>query len=171
MAAPKGHPPYNKNGEGGRPKKWDGKSLDELAESLDKWIEKAIEKRDQFWWWDWCFDVGLNQSKVAVFAKEHLRFRRSYEAARDWQESIVARHALTKKFSEGFSKFMLVNHYNNNWKEKGVDERDKTPPQDAIIDKDNENMALKATIARLNKELDQLQAKIENKPQAGSELP
>ncbi len=117
MPAPKGHPPYNKNGEGGRPKKWTGEKIEDLAESLDQWIEDAIKKKDQFWWWDWCFDVGLDQTKVSNIAKENERFRKSYERAKQWQESIVSRFALTKKFSEGFSKFYLTNHHRERWKE------------------------------------------------------
>lgn len=129
-AEPKGPPPVTAN-LAGRPKKWDGESLDELAESLDAWIDAATKNRDQFWWWDWCWDVGLNQSRVAKIAETHAGFRRSYENARYWQESVVARHALTKKFSEGFSKFMLVNHYGERWKDKAyIDDKDKAAAED-----------------------------------------
>jgi hypothetical protein len=35
MGAPKGHPPYNKNGEGGRP----GRNIDKLADELIEWAQ------------------------------------------------------------------------------------------------------------------------------------
>lgn len=120
---PKYHNPASKeNGKlGGRPPKWNEESLDELAESLDAWIENAIKNKTEFWWWDWCQEVGVNQSRIAKLAEQSNRFKRSYENAKNWQESITARFALTKKFSDGFSKFFLINHYPDRWKEKSND--------------------------------------------------
>lgn len=129
--APKGHPPYNVNGEGGRPKKWNGEKIEELAQSLDEWIDSAVKHRDQFWWLDWCFDVGLDQRRVAEIAKKDIRFSVSYARAKYWQESIIARGALIKELSEGFSKFMLVNHYPENWKEKAPESTQYSPEQAA----------------------------------------
>ncbi len=121
---PIGHPPYNVNGEGGRPKKWDEKSLDELAESLDKWMDIAIESKKEFWWQDWAFEVGANPDKLLRYAEESPRFRRSYERAKAWQAHIVQRYALTKKFSEGFSKFFLINRYPDHWKGASITKED-----------------------------------------------
>lgn len=129
--APKGHPPYNVNGEGGRPKKWNGEKIEELAQSLDEWIDSAVKNKDQFWWWDWCFDVGLDHRKVSSIAKENDRFRESYNRAKHWQECVVGKGALSKEFSEGFSKFMLVNHYPENWKEKAPESTQYSPEQAA----------------------------------------
>lgn len=106
---------------GGQPKKWNEESLDELADSLDSWIDNAIKNKSEFWWWDWCQEVGVNQSRIVKLAEQSPRFRRSYENAKHWQESIVARFALTKKFSDGFSKFFLINHYPDRWKDKTSD--------------------------------------------------
>lgn len=45
------------------------------------------------------------------------------------------------------------------------------PPQDAIVDKDNENMSLKAQLAKLTLEIEALKGKIDNQPEARQELP
>jgi hypothetical protein len=151
-------PPKSENKEknlGGRPKKWDGVSADELAESLDNWIAEAIANKNQFWWWDWCFDVGLSQGKVAAIAKYHERFRVSYEKAKEWQESVVARFALTKKFSEGFSKFMLVNHYKDSWKEKAKEDS-HVYSRDELTQQEAENMVLKSQIRALQEQIDNI---------------
>lgn len=49
-------------------------------------------------------------------------------------------------------------------------EKDKLPPLDAIVEKDNENMSLKAQLATIRKELEELKVKIDHKPEAGSQL-
>lgn len=51
------------------------------------------------------------------------------------------------------------------------EEKDKTPPQDAIVDRDNENMSLKAQLAKLTQQLLNIQAKLDNQSKTGSELP
>lgn len=121
---PIGHPPYNVNGEGGRPKKWTSGCLDELADSLDKWLENAVASKKEFWWQDWCFEVGTIPDKVKKFADEHPRFRRSYERAKAWQAHIVQKGALHKQFSEGFSKFFLINRYPEEWKGASITKED-----------------------------------------------
>ena len=124
---PKGHPPYNVNGEGGRPKKWTSECLDELADSLDAWLDAALETKKEFWWQDWCFEVGTIPEKMATFAREHPRFRKSYERAKSWQAHIVQKGALHKKFSEGFSKFFLINRYPDQWRDKASTDAAITP--------------------------------------------
>ena len=47
-------------------------------------------------------------------------------------------------------------------------EKDKLPPLDALVEKDNENMSLKAQLAIIMKELEDLKAKIDHKPETGS---
>lgn len=49
-------------------------------------------------------------------------------------------------------------------------EESKAPPQDAIIDTQNENMELKAQLAKIMKDFETLKAKIDNQSKAGSEL-
>lgn len=121
---PKYHNPASKeNGKlGGRPRKWNGEKIEELADSLDEWIADAMQNRNEFWWWDWCFDVGLTPQKVQILAERSDRFRESVEKAKAWQESIVARFALTKKFSDNFSRFFLLSsHGSDKWRDKSAD--------------------------------------------------
>lgn len=47
-------------------------------------------------------------------------------------------------------------------------EKDKLPPLDDLVEKDNENMSLKAQLAIIMKELEDLKAKIDHKPETGS---
>lgn len=159
---PIGHPPYNVNGEGGRPPKWTSGCLDELASSLDAWIDQAVKTNKEFWWQDWAFQVGTNPKKISEFADRHPRFRESYERAREWQQHIVQKGALIKKLSEGFSKFFLINRYSDEWKSDKSDET-RTPPKDKSNDIEHELMLFKHENARLK-------ALLDNKSKTESEL-
>lgn len=155
---PKGHAPYPGCETGGRPRKWDGESLDELAERLDEWIANAIETKKEFFWWDWCFEVGLNQHRVAKLTERSDKFRRSYENAKAWQETIVCRYALTKKFSEGFSKFFLINRNPDQWKEKSTPE----PASQGTSSEKQTHDALLAQIKTLQESLERSMAEKSN---------
>jgi hypothetical protein len=122
MAPPKGHKPYNVFGEGGRPKEWTLDKIDALADNLHEWLVEAHKDKKSFWWHDWCWENGIRPTKVVQFVKESERFREVYEHVKEWQESIVVKGALTKKLSDGFSKFYLCNHYSKNWAESKVAE-------------------------------------------------
>lgn len=50
-------------------------------------------------------------------------------------------------------------------------EATKAPPLDLVVDTQNENMALKAQIAKMASELEQIKAKLDNQPKTGFELP
>lgn len=121
MPAPKGHPPYNKNGEGGHPKVWTEEKIHALADSLEEWLINARKEKKGFWWHEWCWDNGIAPSRVTKLAIENERFGQVYAYTKEWQESIIVQLALTKKLSDGFSKFYLCNHYSQNWKNKDVD--------------------------------------------------
>lgn len=166
MPAPKGHAPYPGCETGGRPKIWNADKIDELTASLEDWFEEAHRDKKSFWWHDWCFDNNLQPSRVAELAREFEKFNAVYKKVKDWQESIIVKGALTKKLSDGFSKFYLCNHYSHNWKDKGVDERDKIPPQDSLVELDNENMSLKAKLRKLENDLDMMRTLV-NQPKTG----
>lgn len=120
MPAPKGHPAYpNSQGLflGGREKKYTKKVLDDLADELLAWLEDAINNDPKkFWWKDWCFSKGFAPSRVAIWAKENERFAIAYHIINEWQESLVSKYALLKKFDSSFSKFYLSAKHG--WREK-----------------------------------------------------
>lgn len=120
MPAPKGHPAYpNCKGLflGGRDKKYTKKVLDDLADELLYWLEDAIHNDPKkFWWKDWCFSKGISPSRITEWAKENDRFAVAYEIINHWQESLVSKYALLKKFDSSFSKFYLSAKHG--WREK-----------------------------------------------------
>lgn len=117
MNESKKHPPYNSKGEGGRPKVWTAEKAEELAIDLENWLAQARENKKDFWWHDWCWGRELQPSRVSELAKEFPRFNEAYKMAKEWQESIIVKGALTKKLSDGFTKFYLCNNYAQNWSE------------------------------------------------------
>lgn len=81
--------------------------LDELADSLMKWTEKALQKGEFKILKLWCLENKFSNKNFTRHAAKHERFREAYEYAKDYQEYIVASGALTKKLDSGFSQFFL----------------------------------------------------------------
>ena len=70
MPAPKGHEPYNKNGEGGRPKKY----TDEfIANEADKFLEWMSDPKSM-WYEDFALSRGYDPDLLSLWAKENERF-------------------------------------------------------------------------------------------------
>lgn len=130
MGAPKGHPPYNTKGEGGRPKwKWTDENIDKLIEMLEEALEDAIENNKAFWWKEFGFKHNLMPNQFAEFATKNKRFAAAYNKAKSIQEWIVVKGALSKKFADNFSQFYLKTQHRENWtdpdKAKVIDEHVK----------------------------------------------
>jgi len=105
MPAPKGHEPYNKNGEGGRPKKYTDEFIEKEAEELEKWIKKP----KSIWFGDFAFERGYDDNRMAEFAEMNERFSGALREARCWQKNLLTKGALTNKLNPGFTKFVMAN--------------------------------------------------------------
>jgi hypothetical protein len=102
MPAPKGHPPYNKNGEGGRPKKWTTEVIDIEAMALEEWDKDNNNLFIQ----DFCRERGYHESNIDLFVASSERFSLAYNMLKMKQKSALFKGGLTKKF--GFPMCSLV---------------------------------------------------------------
>lgn len=105
MPAPKGHEPYNKDGEGGRPKKYTDEFIENEAEAFEKWIEKPNSP----WFEDFANQRGYSPDYLSEWAKENKRFFGAYKRAQALQKSILIKGGLSNKFNPSFTKFVMSN--------------------------------------------------------------
>lgn len=116
MGAPKGHEPYNKNGEGGRPVKYTQEFLDELAIQLDTWINNEKNLWIKTFFTERYIPVQLTQE----LCSRSIRFSEAYERAKVIQEARIFSKALEKKYDGTMARFGLMN--NHGWSEKSKTE-------------------------------------------------
>lgn len=107
MPAPKGHPPYNVNGEGGRPEIYTNEVIEKMAEELLEWIKKP----DNIFFDDFCLDQDINPDYMSVWAQKNKRFLGAYEVAKKKEANKIKKGALTKDYDGGFAKFLLINNH------------------------------------------------------------
>ena len=112
MPAPKGHPPYNKNGEGGRPVKYTQEVIEDYADKLEIWLENP----ENFWFKDFAIENKFNANLFYEFSKNNKRFSVVLERAKQKQESKLFKGALVNSFNSGIVKFALNVHHG--WVEK-----------------------------------------------------
>lgn len=105
MPAPKGHPPYNTKGEGGRPLEWTKERIDAEAEAFVEWMQKP----DSIYYKRFAFDRGYSVTMFDKFMKISERFHEVYKLAREWQEAKLCEGGLTSKYNPGFTKFVMGN--------------------------------------------------------------
>lgn len=105
MPAPKGHEPYNKNGEGGRPLKYDDTFIENEAIEFEKWIEKPNSP----WFEDFANQRGYSPEYLSRWAKDNERFNQAYKRAQALQKSILIKGGLSNKFNPSFTKFVMSN--------------------------------------------------------------
>jgi hypothetical protein len=112
MPPPKGHEPYNKNGEGGRPRKYSTEDIERFADELLVWIKCE----SHFWIKDFCLERSIDPNYMHEWAKENERFRCAYDLSKSFQESRIFKGAMIDNFNSGMSKFALIN--NHGWADK-----------------------------------------------------
>jgi len=106
MPAPKGHEPYNKNGEGGRPLRYTKEFIEAEADALEEWLEKG-----KFLWFEkFAYERGYPDSKLSIWAKENDRFRDAYHMALTKQKSMLVEGSLAKKMNYNMAQ-LLLGHY------------------------------------------------------------
>ena len=105
MVAPKGHEPYNKNGEGGAPKKYTEEFIDKEAEEFEKWMNKP----DSLYYKKFAFERGYSYKRFSEFAEVNQRFADTYAKAKEWQEVRLAEGGMREEINPGFTKFVMYN--------------------------------------------------------------
>lgn len=105
MAPPKGHAPYNKAGEGGRPKKYTQEFIEAEADAFLKWMQQ----KDSLWFEDFAIQRGYSPDYLSEWAKENPRFEEVYKRSRFWQKSLLIRGGLLSKFNSNITKLVLAN--------------------------------------------------------------
>lgn len=103
MPAPKGHPPYNTNGEGGRPKIHTDDFIDKETDALIEWMKK----KENLFIEDFAFERGYSYKRLAEWAKEHKRFAGTYETFHQRQKTILFKGGLSKKFAHPMCALIL----------------------------------------------------------------
>lgn len=128
MPAPKGHPPYNKNGEGGRPKKWTPELIEAEAAAFEEWMQRP----DSIWYESFCLERDFLPDRMAEWAKENERFGRVYKKAQAWQKQKLINGGLLNKFNAGFTKFVMSNTCG--WYEKTQVSGDSANPLQFLLE-------------------------------------
>lgn len=123
MPAPKGHPPYNKNGEGGRPAiKWPPERLEELADRFEEWMKRP----DSIWYEQFCLENDFLPEQLTRFAEKSERFGQVYKKSQAWQKTKLIKGGLINEFNAGFTKFVMSNTCG--WTDKQQVSGDATNP-------------------------------------------
>lgn len=108
MGAPKGHAPYNKNGEGGRPKIWTDERLDLEADALEKWI---LDKKENIFIQRFCLERKLPERELHLWINRHKRFSDAYNDLKTKQKVCLFEGGLTKKFAHPMCALLLSNYH------------------------------------------------------------
>lgn len=105
MVAPVGHEAYNKNGEGGRPKKYTDEFIENEAIEFEKWMELP----DSIYFKEFAFGRGYTSQLFSEWAQTNQRFSETFKKVREWQEFRVAKGTLKNEFNPSFAKFFMGN--------------------------------------------------------------
>ena len=105
MPAPKGHEPYNRQGEGGRPKKYTPEFIEKEAEAFEEWMKRP----NSIWYEDFASERGYDPNLLSLWASENERFSGVYTRAQFWQKSLLIRGGLLNKFNSSITKLVLAN--------------------------------------------------------------
>ena len=108
MAPPKGHLPYNINGEGGRPKIYTKEFIEKEAIALEEWMQITENNFIEFF----CFERGYHEDKIADFDKDSDRFHRVYKIFKMKQKAMIFEGGLKRKYAHPMCALVLSNNHN-----------------------------------------------------------
>lgn len=129
MPAPKGHDAYNKNGEGGRPKKYTSEFIEKEAEAFEEWMKS----KSSLWYEDFAMDRGYDPHLLSLWAKENERFSSVYARSQVWQKSLLIRGGLLNKFNSSITKLVLAN--TSGWTDRQQLSGDSANPLQFLLEK------------------------------------
>lgn len=105
MPALAGHPPYNTQGEGGRPRKYSIEQIDAFADELLVWMKTPTN----VWFKDFCLDRDIDPDLMSEWSVESERFGGAYKLAKARQESRLINGGLMNIYNGAIVKFVLGN--------------------------------------------------------------
>ena len=108
MPAPKGHAPYNVNGEGGRTKIYTEDFLNKEADKLYEWIQD----KNNIFIQDFCYERGYHESRVDEFVRDNERFALACNMLKMRQKSALFKGGLNKKYAYPMCALILSHHHN-----------------------------------------------------------
>ena len=108
MPAPKGHPAYNVNGEGGRPKKYTEEFINKEAFALEEWMQKKDNVFIEFF----AFERGYDEDNIADFERNSERFSRVYKKFKMRQKGMIFEGGLKRKYAHPMCALVLSNNHN-----------------------------------------------------------
>lgn len=129
MGAPKGHEPYNKNGEGGRPLKYTDEFIEKEAEAFEEWITR----KDSLWFEEFAHQRGYLGENLSLFANSNKRFSVAYKKAKEWQKYLLIKGGLLKKFNSNTTALLLSHNYGIHSKSESVISGDAANPFSALV--------------------------------------
>jgi ABC-type Fe3+/spermidine/putrescine transport system ATPase subunit len=110
MPAPKGHPPYNVNGEGGQPKKYSDEFIEALADEFYNWYQK----KENLWMFKFFGEKKILRKYMYEFSDRSEKFRDVVESIRELQESKLFEGTANKKYYAPTTHAALAQ--NHGWK-------------------------------------------------------
>lgn len=131
MASPIGHPPYNKNGEGGRPRIYTKEFVDNEASILEEWLnEKGI---DNVFAEDFCLERGYHTGRIDEFIKISDRFALAYKFLKMKQKMELIKGGLKRKYAHPMCALTLSANHNMYLKSEQTLSGDAANPLGCII--------------------------------------
>lgn len=105
MPAPKGHAPYNKNGEGGVKKIYTDEYLENEAVLFLDWMKKP----DSLYFKKFAIERGYSPQRLNEFADSNEKFAEAFRFAKQWQEVRISEGAMRNELNASYSKFFMAN--------------------------------------------------------------
>lgn len=128
MPAPKGHEPYNKNGEGGVSKKYTPEYIEKEATAFLEWMSRP----DSIWYESFAIERGYHPNRLSEWAKVNERFACVYELSQAWQKSRLITGGLLNKYNANITKLVLSNTIG--WTDKQQVSGDASNPLACILE-------------------------------------
>ncbi|HUC95512.1 MAG TPA: terminase small subunit [Candidatus Saccharimonadia bacterium] len=105
MPAKKGKPSGNKEGLGGRPRKYTTAEIEKYAEEFKLWLSDSRH----VWFKDFALDNDLDPDYLSIWAEENEKFLGVYKVAKHRQESRLINGGLMNVYNGSIVKLVLAN--------------------------------------------------------------
>ncbi len=131
MAPPKGHLPYNTNGEGGRPKIYTNDHVNHLAECLDNWIDTD---KENIFIEDWCLEFAVPEETISKDLINFDRFSQAYKRLKTKQKVCIFKGGLKRKYAHPMCALLLSHVHNIHAKTETTVTNTNKDSLDCVID-------------------------------------
>jgi hypothetical protein len=100
--------------------KRNSEDLEDLADSLVRWVNENVRSERNFTLGAFAFWHGIRPGQLIVYARRHEGFKEAYLLAKEFQEHMVTHGALHGTINSRFAQFHLG--CNHGWKMAGVED-------------------------------------------------